>query len=114
MAKKHPTIIDVARESGVSIATVSYVINNGPRNVDSETKARVVASMARLSYFPNTLARAMLKKRLNAVGVVFPHPFPFVFTDPYFVSVMNGIVSRGYQAASKRHAVYGSRMERQR
>ncbi len=99
MAKNRPTITDVARDSGVSIATVSYVINNGPRNVDSDTKARVQASMGRLRYYPNTIARALTNKRLNAIGVVFPHPYPSVFTDPYFVSIMDGIV----REAARRH-----------
>lgn len=99
MTKTRPTITDVARDSGVSIATVSYVINNGPRNVDLDTKARVKASIDRLKYYPNTIARAMTNKRLNAIGVVFPHPYPSVFTDPYFISIMDGIV----QEAAKRH-----------
>ncbi len=99
MAKSRPTITDVARESGVSIATVSYVLNNGPRKVDVDTKARVKASMERLRYYPNTIARALTNKRLNAIGVVFPHPYPSVFTDPYFVSLMDGIV----QEAARRH-----------
>ena len=99
MAKTRPTITDVARESGVSIATVSYVINNGPRNVDQDTRARVKANMARLKYYPNTIARALTNKRLNAIGVVFPHPYPSVFTDPYFTTIMDGIV----REAARRH-----------
>ncbi|MGI4787539.1 MAG: LacI family DNA-binding transcriptional regulator [Janthinobacterium lividum] len=99
MAKIRPTITDVAQDSGVSIATVSYVINNGPRNVDVDTRARVEASMERLKYYPNSIARALTNKRLNAIGVVFPHPYPSVFTDPYFISIMDGIV----QEAAKRH-----------
>lgn len=102
MAKTRPTITDVARESGVSIATVSYVLNNGPRKVDSNTKARVTASIERLKYYPNTIARALTNKRLNAIGVVFPHPYPSVFTDPYFVSLMDGIVQ---EAARRRQNV---------
>lgn len=99
MVKARPTITDVARDSGVSIATVSYVINNGPRKVDLETKARIEASMERLRYFPNSIARAMANKRLNSIGVVFPQPYPSVFTDPYFISIMDGIV----QESAKRH-----------
>ena len=96
------TITDVARDSGVSIATVSYVINNGPRNVDTDTRARVEASMKRLNYYPNSIARALTNKRLNAIGVVFPHPYPSVFADPYFVSIMDGIVQ---EAARRRQNV---------
>ena len=95
MAKTRPTITGVARESGVSIATVSYVLNNGPREVDLNTEARVTASIERLKYYPNSLT----KKRLNAIGVVFPHPYPSVFTNHYFISLMDGIV----QEAARRH-----------
>ena len=102
MAKSRPTITDVARESGVSIATVSYVLNNGPRKVDVNTQARVEASIKRLNYYPNTIARALTNKRLNAIGVVFPHPYPSVFTDPYFVSLMDGIVQ---EAARRRQNI---------
>ena len=102
MTKARPTIIDVARDSGVSIATVSYVLNNGPRNVDADTKARVKASIERLKYYPNSIARAMTNKRLNSIGVVFPHPYPSVFTDPYFISIMDGIVQ---EAARRRQNV---------
>lgn len=102
MPKSRPTITDVARDSGVSIATVSYVINSGPRKVDAETKKRVEASIGRLRYFPNSIARAMANKRLNCIGVVFPHPYPSVFTDPYFVSILDGIVQ---EAARRRQNV---------
>ena len=102
MVKTRPTITDVARDSGVSIATVSYVINNGPRKVDADTKARVEASIGRLRYYPNSIARAMANKRLNSIGVIFPHPYPSVFTDPYFVSIMDGIVQ---EAARRRQNV---------
>ena len=102
MPKSRPTITDVARDSGVSIATVSYVINSGPRKVDAETKARVEASIGRLRYFPNSIARAMVSKRLNCIGVVFPHPHPSVFTVPYFVTIMDGIVQ---EAARRRQNV---------
>ena len=102
MAKTRPTITDVARESGVSIATVSYVLNNGPRKVDLATKARVTASMERLNYYPNSIARALTNKRLHAIGVVFPHPYPNVFADPYFISLMDGIVQ---EAARRRQNV---------
>ena len=102
MVKTRPTITDVARDSGVSIATVSYVINNGPRNVDLSTKTRVEESMKRLKYYPNTMARALSNKRLNSIGVIFPHPYPCVFTDPYFISLMDGIVQ---EAARRRQHV---------
>ena len=45
-----PTIRDVARESGVSVATVSYVLNDGPRPVRAATRQRVLDVVRRLDY----------------------------------------------------------------
>lgn len=64
------TIRDLARAAGVSSATVSYVINNGPRTVRPETRERVLDAMRRLDYHPSAVARALSSKRMNTLGVV--------------------------------------------
>ena len=63
---------DVARRAGVSVAVVSYVINNGPRPVAAETRRRVLAAIEELGYRPDTVARHLRTGRSNAVGVVLP------------------------------------------
>lgn len=90
---KPATIKDVAQVSGVSTATVSYVLNDGPRRVDPTTKARVVAAMQRLQYHPNSNARALNHKRLNCIGVVFPQPNPSLVGDSYFGALLDGIIN---------------------
>jgi LacI family transcriptional regulator len=85
-------IRDVARESGVSTATVSYVINDGPRAVHPETRARVLAAMERLQYYPSSAARGLNRKRAECIGVVLPRPDPTLIVNPYFGSVLHGIV----------------------
>lgn len=92
MAAKLATIKDVARASGVSTATVSYVLNNGPRRVVPATRARVEAAIEQLQYHPSTMARGLSQKRLDCLGVVFPQPHPGLVGDSYFSSVLDGII----------------------
>lgn len=63
------TIKDVAKEAGVSIATTSRVINNSPQTSETSVAA-VKAAMKKLSYRPNTNARALVSKSSNTVGVL--------------------------------------------
>ena len=57
-----PTLHDVARLAGVSIATVSNVINNS-KHVTSEMRARVERAIAQTGYVPNEAARALANHR---------------------------------------------------
>jgi LacI family transcriptional regulator len=66
-----PTIIDVAREAGVSKSTISRILNGSP-NVLPETEARVFAAMERLGYQANQAARSLRTRRSQLVGVVVP------------------------------------------
>lgn len=65
------TIYDVAREAGVSMATVSRVIND-TAVVKEETKKRVLDAIAKLSYRPNAVARGLASKRTKTIGVIVP------------------------------------------
>jgi LacI family transcriptional regulator len=65
------TIKDVAKRAGVSIATVSHVINK-TRFVSEETTARVNEAIDELGYYPNMLVGSMRKKKTYTVGLVMP------------------------------------------
>ncbi|KYP80474.1 substrate-binding domain-containing protein [Ferroacidibacillus organovorans] len=65
------TIYDVAREAGVSMATVSRVLNE-TAVVKDETKKRVLDAIAKLSYRPNAVARGLASKRTKTIGVIVP------------------------------------------
>lgn len=68
---------DVARAAGVSISTVSLVVN-GTGYVSDEMKARVHSAMEDLDYIPNELARNLYRNRTDIIGVIVPtirHPF---------------------------------------
>ena len=63
------TIKDIAREAGVSTATVSYVIN-GTRNVIPEKRQRVLDVISKTNYQPNRVAKSLRMKKTNTVGVL--------------------------------------------
>jgi LacI family transcriptional regulator len=65
-----PTIYDVARVAGVSIASVSRVLN-GHRNPRQETRDRVLTAVAELGFVPDGAARALSARLKEVVGVVF-------------------------------------------
>ena len=74
------TIHDVARESGVSIKTVSRVLNREP-NVKADTRDRVQAAVAALNYRPNISARSLAGSKAYLIGVFFDNPSPGYVTD---------------------------------
>ena len=63
------TIKDIAREAGVSTATVSYVIN-GTRNVIPEKRQRILDVISKTNYQPNQVAKSLRMKKTNIVGVL--------------------------------------------
>ncbi len=67
------TIIDIAREAGVSFKTVSRVINGEP-NVSAKTREKVQAIIARLNYRPNVWARALGSSRSHLIGLIYDNP----------------------------------------
>lgn len=78
------TIYDVAREAGVSMATVSRVVN-GNKNVKENTRKKVLEVIDRLDYRPNAVARGLASKRTTTVGVVIPD-----ITNTYFAALAKG------------------------
>ncbi|PTX55195.1 LacI family transcriptional regulator [Melghirimyces profundicolus] len=69
--KETITIYDVAREAGVSMATVSRVVNGNP-NVKPVTRKKVLDAIERMGYRPNAVARGLASKKTTTVGVVIP------------------------------------------
>ena len=63
---------DVARLADVSTATVSYVVNNGPRPVSEETRKKVLWAIEQLGYQPNAIARSLVTKKTNSIGFILP------------------------------------------
>lgn len=85
--KKNPTIYDVAEISGVSISTISRVLNS-PDKVNSETHKRVMQAIDRLGFVPKAEARARAMQHTGRIGVITPF-----FTAPSFVQRLRGVAS---------------------
>ena len=85
MEESTTTIYDVARVAGVSMATVSRVVN-GNANVKEKTRQKVLDAIEELDYRPNAVARGLASKRTTTVGVVLP-----TITSPYFAEIARGI-----------------------
>jgi LacI family transcriptional regulator len=86
------TIQDVAIDAGVSAMTVSRVINESPR-VKADTRQRVEASIAKLGYVPNRLARGLLQRKTHAFGVIVPD-----VANPFFTLVVRGVEQVAWRA----------------
>lgn len=90
---------DIAKEAGVSRATVSRVINN-EAYVSEETRQRVQTVIEKLGYTPNIRGRILATGRTSIIGVVIPHNLTTVFDDQfYFPTLLNGVA----QAANQRN-----------
>ncbi|MFD7393343.1 LacI family DNA-binding transcriptional regulator [Streptomyces sp. NPDC059852] len=89
------TMADVARSAGVSVATVSHVVN-GTRPVLPHTRRAVLDAMDELGYTPNTLARSLVTSRTRSIGLAVS-----AISNPYFTEILQGV-----EAAALEHG-YG-------
>ena len=87
MAETHrsPTIADVAQRAGVSIATVSRVLN-GTTPVVPETAERIRIAIDELHYVPRTAARILASRRTNTIGLLLPE-----IGEAFFASLLRGV-----------------------
>jgi LacI family transcriptional regulator len=85
---RSPTIKDVARQAGVSIATVSRAINR-PETVGKTVVARVREAIAMLDYVPDRAARSLVSRRFDAIGAIVP-------------TIDNAIFAKGFQSLQSR------------
>ena len=100
-----PTIYDVARAAGVSIASVSRVLN-GQRNPRQETRERVLAAVADLGFVPDGAARALSARLKEVVGVIVRRPAADMdedlFADEAESLQYPDLINRGIEAAAQR------------
>ena len=86
-----PRLRDVAERAGVSIRTVSNVVN-GYAPVSDERRARVEAAVAELGYQPNLMARNLKKGRTGLIALVVPE-----LDVPYFAELARAVVTKARQ-----------------
>lgn len=103
------SIAEVARLAGVSIATVSRVINNSGK-VDPETAARVQAAIRKLGYVPNGTAKALVSGRSNILGIIVSD-----ITNPFFPDIIQAFegvaIEHGYEILTVSSHYDAGRME---
>lgn len=93
MAERGPgkvTITDLARQLGMSKASVSYALNGQP-GVSDTTRARVLALANELGWYPSSSARALSHSRSEAVGIVLFRNPEQIGTEPFYMSILAGI-----------------------
>lgn len=80
------TRADVARAANTSTATVSYVINDGPKAVAPDTRARVLRAIDDLGYRPNLIARSLRSAHTQTIGMIVPQ-----IENPFFAGLVAAI-----------------------
>lgn len=94
MAQKVGRIRDVARETGLSIATISRVMNGAP-NVSEATRAHVLEVCRKLDYVPNPAARALSTSKSMTIAAIIPTIEHSIFAK-YIAAVERTLAKSGY------------------
>ena len=102
MRGRAPTIYDVAKKAGLSISTVSRVLNNS-RLANDATRRRVMHAVRQLGFVPKAEASIRARKHGGSIGVVLPF-----FTSPSYVQRMRGVAA-GLSGCEFELAVYSVR-----
>jgi LacI family transcriptional regulator len=84
-ARPRPTIYDVAREAGVSTATVSRALNDSGQ-IAPTTRQAIEDAVERLGYRPNTIARSLVTKSTQTIAFLLPD-----ITNPFYAALVSGI-----------------------
>lgn len=88
---KKPTMVDVAAKAGVTIGTVSHVINK-TAPISDETTERVLAAIKELGYKPNSIARALRTKKSYVIGFLLPD-----VTNDFYSPVLSSFIDSAHQ-----------------
>jgi DNA-binding LacI/PurR family transcriptional regulator len=106
---KHPTILDVAEEAGVSKSLVSLVMRDSDR-VSASSREAILEAASKLGYRPNAAARTMVRQRSYVIGVLISN-----LHNPFFADVIDGIDTTATDAGYRSILTTGSRVaERER
>lgn len=89
------TLKDVAKQTGLTVSTVSRVLNNRGY-ISEEARQKVYDAMKELNYHPNEVARSLTKKSTNTIGVIVPH-----IRHPYFAEMISNLENQSYKKGYK-------------
>lgn len=85
------TLKDVAKEAGLTVGTVSRVLNNRGY-ISDNAREKVSNAMKKLNYHPNEVARSLQGKSTNTIGLIVPH-----IRHPYFAEMISNIENEAYK-----------------
>lgn len=92
--KKRTRLKDIAQELGISANTVSLALK-GSKRINEKTRTKVRQKAEELKYIPNTVARSLVQKKTNTIGIILPR-----MTNPIFMGTAQAIeqilISKGY------------------
>lgn len=83
---KKVTMKDIAREAGVSITTVSKILNNVDMHISDATREKVLSLVQEYNYVPNQIAKGLRRNNSDTIGVV-----TYDISDPYVSEIVRGI-----------------------
>ncbi len=89
------TLKDVAREAGLTVGTVSRILNNRGY-ISSNAREKVEEAMKKLNYRPNEVARSLHGKSTNTIGLIVPH-----IKHPYFAETISNLEKQAYKKGYK-------------
>ncbi len=89
------TLKDVAREAGLTVGTVSRILNNRGY-ISSNAREKVDEAMEKLNYRPNEVARSLHGKSTNTIGLIVPH-----IRHPYFAEMISNLENQAYKKGYK-------------
>lgn len=105
--KRRTTAVEIATQLGISVMTVSRALNGRP-NVNTKTRERILRLANKLGYVPNNIARSLVLRKTQTIGVVVPE-----ITHSFFPEVIRGIedvtYSTGYRLILTHSAEDGDR-----
>ena len=108
-----PSLKDLAKECGVSVATVSKALNDQP-DIAAATRERIREAARRMGYLPNAAARARKTNRTYNLGVLFVDERQSGLTHEYFSAVLDSFKveaeKRGYDITFINHNISGRSM----
>ena len=89
--EKMVTLKEVAKEAGLTVGTVSRVLNNRGY-ISDDAREKVYSAMKKLKYHPNEVARSLQGKSTNTIGLIVPH-----IRHPYFAEMISNIENQAYK-----------------
>lgn len=79
------TIKEIAKEAGVSTATVSMILNHKDKSITNETRMRVLEVVKKYNYVPNAMAGSLVTQKTHIAGLILPD-----ITNPFFPGIARG------------------------